>query len=372
MTNRPQRTVVNLENLGSENWFESLGDEIPSFEEVCEIVGKRFVAFAFVAGVQIISIAYNQADPESSEVGFKIDDDDEVQNLSLKQFRELVSEALLSTSDLPLEIPATAEPEEIAHAIGNQYLLLAPIFGVRVIDFSFGGVELPTLTVQVDGDAEEITVQAFRNLLRDGVRATLANTRSAAPFSIDFRRIPQAETANRANNFDQTIALLGTWPGPLSLFIRTAQGQGLGTAEKGTLSHAMGLLGEAYLAKGQRETAEDVLRLGIQWGQDAISTAELFITLADARLLDESPGEAIGMLRRALTLGADKQIVLPKLARAFAKCKRFVAAAVCLDELVPNETNSQYLEDARTEVGRALGRNWNGLKDRLQSKNTGH
>jgi hypothetical protein len=365
MTNKEQRAIVSLEELCSDDWFELLGRDIPEFDEVCEIVGKRFVAFAFIAGVQIATISYNQDDAESSEVGFRLDDDVEVQSLSLKQFRELVTEAIVSSSDPPVELPPNPLPDDIRRAIGNQYFLLAPVFGVNLIDFRFGGSELPTVSVRVGIDTEEVTVQAFRNLLRDGVRTTLSNTRTAAPFSIDFRRIPHAQTANQTRDFDQTIALLGTWPGPLSLFIRTAQGQALGTGEKGTLASAMGLLGAAYLAKGQRETAEDVLRLGIQWGQDAISTADLFIALADARLLDNSPGEAIGLLRRALALGAVHNSVLPKLARCFAQCKRFVAAAICLEDLLAQGADPQGLEDIRVQVQKALGDNWSLLLEAI-------
>jgi hypothetical protein len=366
MTSRQQRVIVSLEDLSSEDWFELLGRDIPEFDEVCEIVGKRFVAFAFIAGVQISSIGYNQEDSEASEVGFRLDDDVEVQNLSLKQFRELVTESIVSSSDPPIELPPDPLPDDIRRAIGNQYILLAPIFGVSLEDFRFGGSELPTVSIRVGNDTEEVTVQAFRNLLRDGVRTTLANTRTAQPFSIDFRRIPHAEAANQQKDYDQTIALLGTWPGPLSLFIRTAQGQALGTGEKATLASAMGILGAAYLAKGQRETAEDVLRLGIQWGQDAVSTADLFVALADARLLDNSPGEAIGLLRRALSLGAVHDSVLPKLARSFAQCKRFVAAAICLEDSLSQGANPDGLEDIRVEVQKALGANLTVLKEAIR------
>jgi hypothetical protein len=366
MSYREQRASVGLEQLGADDWFEQLSRETPAFDDLCEIVGKRFVAFSFVAGVQITSIAYNQEDPDESGVEFRLDEDLELQTVPLKQFRELVTEAVLSGVDSPVELPPVPLLDDIRRAIGNRYLLLAPIFGVRVVEFRFGGSEVPTISVEVGNNAEEVTVQAFRNLLRDGVRSTLANTRNSAPFSIDFRRIPRAEAANRVNDFEQTIALLGTWPGPLSLFIRTAQGQSLGTTEKATLARAMGILGTAYLAKGQHDTAEDVLRLGIQWGQDAISTADLFVALADARLLDNSPGEAIGLLRRALSLGASSSVVLPRLVRSFAGCKRYVAAAICLEDMFRASINSSELDDIRSEVQQALGPNLTLIKETIQ------
>jgi tetratricopeptide (TPR) repeat protein len=107
-----------------------------------------------------------------------------------------------------------------------------------------------------------------------------------------------------------------------------------------------------------------VLRLGIQWGQDAVSTADLFIALADARLLADSPGEAIGLLRRALTLGAAKASVLSKLARAFALCKRYLAAAVCLEDALAAGVDPSALEDIRVEIEQILGAAWTRLRER--------
>ena len=71
--------------------------------------------------------------------------------------------------------------------------------------------------------------------------------------------------------------------------------------------------------------------------------------------MDNSPGEAIGLLRRALALGVEQAAVLPHLARSFAKCKRFVAAAVCLEDALAAGADPAASADVRREVEQALG-----------------
>jgi hypothetical protein len=106
--------------------------------------------------------------------------------------------------------------------------------------------------------------------------------RGTAPFSIDFGKVPLAEAANRDGNHDRTISLLGSWPGPLSMFMRTPRGQALGPRERATLTRALELLGVAYIGKGQVDWAEDVLRLGIQLGQETDASGSLFATTISA------------------------------------------------------------------------------------------
>src|SRR5262249_44224722 len=151
------------------------------------------------------------------------------------------------------------------------------------------------------------------------------------PFSIDFKRIPLAEQANRRGDYDETVSLLGAWPGPLSMFLRTPPGQALGRSERRRLGKALGLLGPADLQKQQSEGGEGALRLGIQVGQELDAAGPLFGWLGKARVDTGRYGEAIGLLRRALALGGDKADLYFDLARCFCERKRYVAALGCLD-----------------------------------------
>jgi tetratricopeptide (TPR) repeat protein len=211
--------------------------------------------------------------------------------------------------------------------------------------------------VEVDlGHArEEISVQGLREILDGAVRAEVARARPAAPFSIDFKRIPLAEQANKRGDYDETVSLLGAWPGPLSMFLRTPQGQALGRGERSRLVRALGLLGQAYMYKQQAEWAEDVLRLGIQFGQELEAAGPLFGWLGRARVDTGRYGEAIGLLRRALTLGGDKASLNLDLSRCFYERKRYVAALACLDAAQAAGASSEELSSLRESVDAALG-----------------
>ena len=139
------------------------------------------------------------------------------------------------------------------------------------------------------------------------------------------------------------------------MFFRTPQGQSLGAGERAKLVRALCALGEAYLRKRQVEWAEDVLRLGIQFGQDLAAAAPLFGLLGRARVESGRYGEAIGLLRRALALGASRSEVLPQLAVCFVERKRFVAAMACITDAIADGADPEPLKPLRERVQAALG-----------------
>jgi hypothetical protein len=359
----PQRNFIELESISSNNWFEKLGREIPGFEQLCNIVGERFVAFAFIAGIRISAITYDKAQPDASLIDFYDGTGTEIQQLRLAGFREKLTNTLLSDTRQISTLPDNPSPIDIRQLIGQKFLLLAPIFGITLLGLWHGGEKPPSLLLAIGDSQEELTIKGFREVLDESVRSELSRTRSDGAFSIDFKNIPEAEAANRVGDYKHTIELLGSWPGPLSMFLRTQEGQMLGNMEKSTLARALGVLGEAYLKTRQMEWAEDVLRLGVQWGQDSGDLGSLFLLLAEARLLNDRCGEAIGLLRRALSFGESKAAIFPELARCYAKRKRYVAAAVCIDEAVSNRVDPDSIKDVVEEVNAALGDAYKRFRD---------
>jgi tetratricopeptide (TPR) repeat protein len=354
--NAEEQHIVALDDVDSGGWLEQLGSEIPELDQLCDMIGERFVAFAFIAGIRISSIAYNPDSPQTSLVDFMLGDETEVRRLSLGDFRERLAAVLLAGPDESRELPAQPGADEIRDWIGRRYLLLAPVFDIRLLELRCGSPAIvPTLLADVGQVRQTFSLEELRYVLRDRVREEVERVRSAAPFSIDLRHVTMAETANLKEDYDRTIALLGAWPGPLSLFLRTPQGQALGIKEKAALSKALGILGTAYIEKEQIEWAEEVLRLGVQWGQDTEETGNLYVLLAKARLKSERWGEAIGLLRRALLVGAKQQTVLPLLARCFTKRKRYVAAAVCLDQALAAGVDAESQAETRAEIDREIG-----------------
>ena len=349
------RTVIDLESVRADGWFEQLAADIPEFEQLCQVVGRRFVAFSFISGVRISSVAYDAQNPHSSLVDFSIGEGGDTQQLPLSELRERLGAALLAGDELEDDLPPDPSPDDIRNHIGRRYLLLAPLFGLGLEALEVGGGGEPMLRLRLGGSTEAISVQGLRDVIHNAVRSEVARARPSQAFSIDFKKVPVAEAANVRGDYDETIALLGAWPGPLSMFLRTPQGQALGPAERGKLVRALSALGEAYLRKRQGEWAEDVLRLGIQFGQELPASAPLFSLLGQVRLEGGRYGEAIGLLRRALSLGVDRRIGMPALARCFVERGRFVAAMACLDEAIEAGVDPKELGALRERVDRALG-----------------
>jgi hypothetical protein len=81
--------------------------------------------------------------------------------------------------------------------------------------------------------------------------------------------------------------------------------------------------------------------------------------------LNERPGEAIGPLRRALAFGGPVAEVMPSLARAFLRRKRFVAAYACLRDALDAGVGEREVADEMRQIEQALGPSLTAWKARL-------
>src|SRR5262249_35823333 len=151
---------------------------------------------------------------------------------------------------------------------------------------------------------------------------------------IDLSKVTEAEAAALRQDWAKVVALLGTWPAPLAIFLRTPEGQMLTPDARALIAKGLGLLGSACVHLNEVEQAEEVFRIGIQYAQEGIAPADLFRRLGEALLKNDRPGEAIAPLRRALAFGGLAQDVMPPLARAFLARKKFVAAYACLRDAI--------------------------------------
>ncbi len=359
------RKQLDLALVAAPDWLDQIAAEMPEFDQLCEVIGKRFAAFSFIAGVRIVSIAYDEHSPDRTLVDFEADENGALEQLALPEFRQRLGSVLLSAHEEQPVLGDNPSPEDLRAFVGTRYLLLAPVFGLRLLHLNVGGDVPPAVQVDLGATTEEIPLVNLRQVLDDAIRSELARVRGTAPFAIDFGKVPLAEEANREGNHDRTISLLGAWPGPLSMFMRTPRGQALGQRERATLTRALELLGVAYIGKGQIDWAEDVLRLGIQLGQETEAAGSLFATLGLARMTAGKHGEAIGLLRRALALGGDPVELLPRLAQCFHARKRHVAAMLCLDDAVAAGASPDRHGDLRRELLDVLGDAYHELRKSL-------
>jgi hypothetical protein len=238
-----------------------------------------------------------------------------------------------------------------------RYLLVAPLYGYSLRELTVAP-EGSTLSLLHDGSAEEHDLDAFRMRIRAHVRDELERVSSGHRGGIDLSRVADAEAASLAGDHPRVIQLLGAWPAPLAIFLRTPEGQMLASDARGLIAKALSLLGTACAALGQVPQAEEVLRLGVQYAGEGMAAAEVFRRLGDTLLDDARPGEAVGPYRRAIALGADPKLVWPQLARAFVRRRRFVAAFACLrravDAGVPEPAIAEELRAVEQHLGPSL------------------
>lgn len=356
-----ERRSLSLAGIRADGWFERVGGGSKEFGQLCDFVGRNYVAFSVIAGVRITTLTVDRRIPDASVVEFVVGEEKQEQSLSLGEFRKRLATALVGDEKFDEADPTMGTPEEAQRVIGVHNVLLSALYEIGLLELRLGGEAPATVLVDIEGNPQQFTLPEFRTLIRDRVRNEAGA--SSAPFAIDLSRVPQAEKALQDGDYKKAVDLLGDWPGPLSILLRTGEGQALAPESKAQIAHALGLLGTAYARQQQHETAEETLRLGIQWGHDGEASADLFRRLGESHVSRERYGEAIGILRRALALGASPRDVMPLLAKCFAARKRFVAAMACVEEALAAGAPLANVYGVSEEATAALGEAWTKFRE---------
>jgi hypothetical protein len=367
-SNEPER-LFPLDAVRADGWFERLGGGSAAFAQLCQVVGDKFVAFSIVAGLRITALQVDARSPERSLIEFGLGESGPTQRMALADFRRRLANALVVEDEPTVELPPDAGPEELQAFVGVRSVLLAPVLGIELLALRVRGRGAhgeADVLLRVDGVETTISLEDLRELVRDRIRAEADRMRTPEPFAIDLAAVPEAEAAAREGRHDRVVALLGGWPGPLSMILRTPEGHAITDEPRAVMVRGLGLLGSAYAALGRHDWAEDVLRLGIQWGGDGPATGELFRRLGEALLSADRAGEAIGLLRRALALGSDdpehRSLTLAALARAFAVRQRYLAALVCAEDAIAAGASDAAVRAIREEAIDALGDRWSRVR----------
>jgi hypothetical protein len=193
--------------------------------------------------------------------------------------------------------------------------------------------------------------------------------RPAARGAIELSRVAEAETAAARGDQVRILELLGAWPAPLAIFLRTPDGQMLNADTRALIAKALGLLGSACISLGEMGKGEEVLRLGVQYAGDGGAAPDIYFRLGEAMLGDSRPGEAIGPLRRAANLGAPGGQVWPLLAQAFLARSRYTAAYSAIVEAQAAGSAPEVLAGLLQQVETALGPPFQAW--RLAAENSG-
>lgn len=351
----PQPRSLSLELVRTDGWFDRVGQTVSSFQALCDILGEHFFAFSLITGVRITALTVDRRHPENTLVDFTLGggDADATERLPLAEFqRRLVSALVLDAQHGPAP-QREQDTEVIQHFIGPQYLLLAPLYGLTLTELRVEGGEA-VIKYEYDEIEHEVALDEFRNDLRERVRAELSHVaRQESRNAIDLSHVAQADALFAKGDYVAVKDLLGTWPAALTIFLRTPEAQALQAETRGTLAHALGLLGSACSALGDSSQAEEVLRLAVQYAGDSPIAAQVYERLGSALLAEHRPGEAIGALRRAAMLGADS--VWLRLSEAFLERGRFLAALGAAEEARRSGADDAALADVRRRVEERFG-----------------
>jgi hypothetical protein len=285
-----------------------------------------------ITGARITSLTVDRRTPDNTLVDFVVGPEDaevtesDTQRLTLGDFRRRLVNALVTEEPLgPVPRRAT-DLEAVQLHIGVRYLLLAPLYGYTLHELSVDR-EGSQLRLLHEGVEERYSVGALRARIRSHVREELDRlARPAARGAIELSRVAEAEAAAERGDQVRILELLGAWPAPLAIFLRTPDGQMLNNETRALIAKALGLLGSACISLGEMGKGEEVLRLGVQYAGDGSAAADIYLRLGEAMLWDSRPGESIAPLRRAANLGAAGDRVWPLLAQAFLARSRYVAA----------------------------------------------
>lgn len=352
----PQSRTLSLELVRTDGWFDRVGQTVSSFQALCDILGERFFAFSLITGARITALTVDRRHPENTLVDFTVGTGDsaseESERLSLADFqRRLVSALLLDAQHGPP--PRDQDAEAIQQYIGPQYLLLAPLYGLKLEELRIqdGEAELRFTQGSVD---QLIPLDEFRLGLRERVRAELSQVaRPESRNAIDLGHVAQADALFARGDHGAVKELLGTWPAALTIFLRTPEAQALQSETRGSLAHALGLLGSSCSALGESSQAEEILRLAVQYAGDTPVAAQIYERLGSALLAERRPGEAIGPLRRAAMLGATS--VWPRLSEAFLERGRFLAALGAVEEARLSGVKDAAIDAVQKRVEEELG-----------------
>lgn len=361
--------IIDLEPIRTDGWFERIGDSVGSFQALCEIVGERFFAFSMITGARITALTVDRRNPENTLVDFVVDygeeevKRDDVQRLTLAEFRRRLVSALVMDDPAGPAPKRATDTEAVQLHLGVRYLLLAPLYGYTLLDLLVSQVG-STIRVLHDGVEETYTLTGFRDRIKGHVREELSRVARPGRGAIDLSHVKEAEEAATKGDHQRVAQLLGQWPGPLTIFLRTPEGQLLNAETRGIIAKGLGLLGSACVHIGDSAQGEEVLRLAVQYAGEGATAGEMYARLGEALLDDHRPGEAIAPLRRAANLGAPGDQVWPLLARAFSERGRAVAAFAAILEAraagVEEAVLAEVTQTTEESLGEAL-RPWRAL-----------
>jgi len=343
-----------LSAVAADGWFERVLGSVPALVQLCEALGEALVALSLAAGVRILSAT---VDPGASTVRTLQWARDEGESEQTREgapevLRAEVLALLLADGDPPPGV-ITDDATVLRETVGLRTALLAPLFGLRLLSLHVVPSDEARITVAHDRGEETVSLRQLRRFLRS--RAVEALQPRGRGFSIDLTEVAQARVDLAAGRHDLVVARLGTWITPLTMYLRSAEGQSMALPQRAELARALGVLGTSFEALGRADEAEEVLRLGTQWALDGEAAPDAYGALALCLIRMGRRAESIGLLRRALTFDPTRVALRIELGRGFVASGRAVAALGILQALRRDGVHDDDVKALDAEVRDRLG-----------------
>ncbi|MFK8003724.1 MAG: tetratricopeptide repeat protein [Polyangiales bacterium] len=361
-----ERGSYSLSGIRADGWFGRLANQGDHVRQLADAIGEHVLAFSIIVGARITSVHVDPRNPDASLVEFGAGEGAETHQVTLSEFRQRLA-ATLTSPEVNELLPDEGEPsnEELQAFVGFRTVLLSGLFGIGLDALHVGGELPPSLTVGVGAAEEEIPLDELRAALFERVRHETKER--GGNVSLELSVVDEAERAAFEDNWGKVRTLLEQWPASLAMLLRSPDGYGLEPEVRDRLAQALGLLGTAYDRADEPERAAECFRLGVQWAQAQGTTvlAGLFVRYGESLVARGTSGQAIGMLRRALTLGANDREVLPLLSQCYAASGRWLAALVCAENAQALGAKNERLDTIASEAADELGEPWKEFRERI-------
>lgn len=356
------RLDVDLDAVRADGWYEDFLETIDDLDVLTATFGPRGLGHLMLAGVKIDTVAFDSSDPSGSLVDIRLPDG----RLARAPARLLVRKAIEAIAEqiaLSGPMPRSASADEARTFLGARTLLCAALYGIAVSRLRIGRDETAWLDITDGDDVRHVPVAEFREFLVERMNGDLALVDDAR---LGVEVIEAARAAGARGDDAEVLRVLDPFAGSLVSTLRAGDPAGMAPEVRAQLVEAIDLLGTAYLRKADLETAETLFRLGAQGCRGEAESARLFVRLGEVALARGSAGEAIGVLRRALALGARPRDVALPLASALADRGRHVAAlAVAHDGIEDGLESSRFRDVLRASRARA-GEEFDRCAERIE------
>ncbi len=349
-----------LTSCGSGSWLPQLLTESEEAAILCEVLGAPFLGLALISGLRIHQVALEPHNLVASQIACTFDEEGaEEVILSVQELRQrLVRELEQRLSLRPrLSLPAEPSLEQLSECIGIELCFAAPYLNIAMRELSLSNEEAQVEFLTSDEEALRWELQAFQQMLIERLRQQVDAGLTRPKLTPD--QYQQLEEAQAQEQWQLAVDILYPWYLRLSAHARVGKGVRAGKGVR----FAKGVeQGGSELAPAEVEHlellafslqklelvgyAEIIMRGALQLPAKAEAKAHIFRGLGVLLLEQKRAGEALGYLRRALSLGFPSKDILPDLAKCLADRRRFVAAAGCLERARSEGADAQAVNAA--------------------------